>query len=71
MNFTYNTIFINGEAFNCLYSMSLQDLILYLDFDINTVIVEHNQQIISKELFNEIFFKHQDKLEVITIVGGG
>nr|QVY58242.1 thiamine biosynthesis protein S [Eucheuma denticulatum] len=71
MNFTYNTIFINGQAFNCIYSMSLQDLVLYLDFDINTIIVEYNQQIVSKELFDKIFFKHQDRLEVVTIVGGG
>nr|WCH58059.1 Thiamine biosynthesis protein [Cystoclonium purpureum f. stellatum] len=71
MNVLYNIVFINGEAFNCLHSMSLYDLIIYLDFDLNTILVEYNNEIISHCDFNHIFFKNKDKLEIITIVGGG
>nr|YP_010904160.1 Thiamine biosynthesis protein [Caulacanthus ustulatus]WCH57411.1 Thiamine biosynthesis protein [Caulacanthus ustulatus] len=71
MNLSYNTIFINGKAFNCLYAMSLKDLILYFDFDISTVIIEHNSNIISHCSFEKTFFKDQDNIEIITIVGGG
>nr|WCH56212.1 Thiamine biosynthesis protein [Calliblepharis sp.] len=71
MNAIYNTIFVNGEAFNCFSKMSLYDLLIYLDFDIHGVIVEYNQKIVFFDNFHDIFFKNQDRLEIITIVGGG
>lgn len=71
MNNKYNTILINGEPFNCLQSMSLYDLLIYLDFDIDRVIVEYNSKVISNYQFNDISIHNHDKLEVITIVGGG
>lgn len=67
----YNTVFVNGEPFNCSYSMSLQDLLLYLDFDITRIVVEYNQQIVTNYDFENITVLDQDKLEVITVVGGG
>nr|YP_010904361.1 Thiamine biosynthesis protein [Catenella fusiformis]WCH57612.1 Thiamine biosynthesis protein [Catenella fusiformis] len=71
MSVLYNTVTVNGEAFNCFNSMSLYDLILYLNFDLNTIIVEYNQEIIPNHKFDNLILKHQDKLEIITIVGGG
>nr|QCI09143.1 Thiamin biosynthesis protein S [Inkyuleea mariana] len=67
----YYTIFVNGQAFNCCESMSLKDILLYLDFDISIVVVEYNKEIIIKANFDHIFVQSQDSLEVITIVGGG
>ena len=64
-------MFVNGEAFNCDYSMSLYDLLTYLDFDVNRVVVEYNQKIISSYDLSEIVLTNHDKLEIITIVGGG
>nr|UAD87285.1 Thiamine biosynthesis protein [Gracilaria pacifica] len=71
MNKIYNTIFINGQAFNCYIDMSLKDLIFYLEFELNTIVVEHNNCIIHFTEFERTFFKSQDKIEIITIVGGG
>lgn len=71
MNIVYNTIFVNGETFNCLYSMSLYDLLVYLDFDVSRVVVEYNCQVIPNYHFPNIMMNNNDKLEVITIVGGG
>ena len=67
----YNTIFINGDAFNCQKSMSLQDLLIYLNFDINSIAIEYNRELLVSRDFDKIFFNSQDHLEVITIVGGG
>nr|YP_009295895.1 thiamine biosynthesis protein S [Schimmelmannia schousboei]AOM64830.1 thiamine biosynthesis protein S [Schimmelmannia schousboei] len=67
----YNTIFVNGQAFNCCQSMSLKSILLYLEFDLNMVAVEYNQEIITNNHFDNIFLKSNDCLEVITIVGGG
>lgn len=67
----YLTVFINGDPFNCDSSMSLKDILLYLNFNINSIVVEYNEEIINYSRFDSIFFKTNDHLEVITIVGGG
>nr|YP_009393197.1 thiamin biosynthesis protein S [Bostrychia moritziana]ARW61759.1 thiamin biosynthesis protein S [Bostrychia moritziana] len=67
----YITVFVNGEPFNCQYSMSLEKLLLYLNFNINTILVEHNQEIINQNLFSSLSLKNYDNIEIITIVGGG
>nr|YP_009732047.1 hypothetical protein [Gracilaria edulis]QHS70608.1 hypothetical protein [Gracilaria edulis] len=71
MNKKYNRIFINGEAFNCSISMSLKDLLIYLEFELNSIIVEHNYLIVNYDELDKTFFKSGDKIEIITIVGGG
>nr|YP_009654459.1 Thiamin biosynthesis protein S [Pleurostichidium falkenbergii]QCH39746.1 Thiamin biosynthesis protein S [Pleurostichidium falkenbergii] len=67
----YFTLFINGDAFNCDPSMSLSDIVKYLDIDMNNIIVEYNNQIINRVQFNSIYFKNHDSIEIISIVGGG
>nr|YP_009510522.1 Thiamine biosynthesis protein [Gracilaria caudata]AXI96195.1 Thiamine biosynthesis protein [Gracilaria caudata] len=71
MNKIYNTIFINGQAFNCYIHMSLKELLIYLEFELSSIIVEYNNRIIHCTEFDQTFFKSQDKIEIITIVGGG
>nr|CRF40208.1 Thiamin biosynthesis protein S [Laurencia snackeyi] len=67
----YLTIFINGDPFNCDSSMSLTDILLYLNIDLDNVVVEYKDQIIDKKRFNTLFLKSNDSIELITIVGGG
>nr|YP_009399599.1 thiamin biosynthesis protein S [Dictyomenia sonderi]ARW69205.1 thiamin biosynthesis protein S [Dictyomenia sonderi] len=67
----YFTIFINGDPFNCDSSMSLLDILRYLDIDVNNVIIEYNNDIIHRIQFNSLLFKPKDAIEIITIVGGG
>nr|YP_010619168.1 thiamin biosynthesis protein S [Pterosiphonia complanata]WAX03181.1 thiamin biosynthesis protein S [Pterosiphonia complanata] len=68
---SYFTIFINGEPFNCDSYMSLFDILLYLDVDVNNVIIEYNNDIVNKIQFHSLLFKPNDSIEIITIVGGG
>lgn len=67
----YYTVFVNGQAFNCLATMCLKDLLIYLDFNINLIAVEYNQEILINSHFDSTFLQAQDRIEVITIVGGG
>lgn len=67
----YNTVFVNGKALNCNHLMSLEDLLVYLDFNINLVAVEYNKKVLTSDTFNQIVLNHEDNIEVITIVGGG
>nr|QUE29004.1 ThiS [Madagascaria erythrocladioides] len=65
------TIQVNGESFNCISPISISNLIEYLDFNSNTVIVEHNLKVVSKDKLPYIELNDKDKLEIVTIVGGG
>jgi len=67
----YHTVFINGEPFNCNISMSLQDLLIYLDYRIENILIEYNKQVITSTSFNKLYLNHKDQIEIITIVGGG
>ena len=67
----YLTIFINGDPFNCESSMSLSDILEYLNVDINSVVIQYNNEIIDKSRFDSLNFNNNDCIEVITIVGGG
>lgn len=67
----YVTIRLNGEPFNCLSTMSLEDILIYLDFELNSSIVEYNSQIVRQNDISRILLSSGDKVEVLTIVGGG
>nr|AOM64629.1 thiamine biosynthesis protein S [Riquetophycus sp.] len=71
MNLAYNTIILNGETLNCISLMSIYDLLVYLEFDVSRVVVEYNSKIIPNNDFDNILINNNDRLEVITIVGGG
>jgi len=71
MSKEYYKIIVNGEPFNCYKSMSLQDILIYLDINIQSVIIEYNQVIVNFSQFQYIFVRPNDCLEIITIVGGG
>nr|AKE98944.1 hypothetical protein 71 [Bangia fuscopurpurea] len=62
---------INGEPFNCPEPISLQFLLNYLDFNSERVAVELNNALLPETLFKSTYLSDQDKLEIITIVGGG
>nr|ARO90952.1 thiamine biosynthesis protein [Corynoplastis japonica] len=65
------TLLINGEPFICDTKFSLSELVNYLDFDINNIVIELNSDIISSEHFMTTFIQSGDIIEIITIVGGG
>nr|QUE28667.1 ThiS [Porphyrostromium japonicum] len=62
---------VNGEAFNCTSPIFLGQLLEYLDFNMQTIIVEHNSKIIDRHKLNSVQLQCEDKIEVVTIVGGG
>lgn len=71
MFMNYILIQLNGKPFNCLPSCSLKDILLYLDFDLDTIVVEYNSEVIHDSVLDTIVLVAGDKVEVLTIVGGG
>nr|YP_009370351.1 thiamine biosynthesis protein [Bulboplastis apyrenoidosa]ARO90840.1 thiamine biosynthesis protein [Bulboplastis apyrenoidosa] len=68
------TIEVNGEPFLCtirFYKWALNDLIEYLNFDKNLILIEYNNKVIDTLSLKNILLQDQDKIEIITLVGGG
>nr|YP_009541776.1 thiamine biosynthesis protein S [Neogoniolithon spectabile]AYR05985.1 thiamine biosynthesis protein S [Neogoniolithon spectabile] len=67
----YVLIQLNGKPFNCLRGISLEDLLRYLNFEIGFVVIEYNHMIIRDGDWKSIYINSGDKIEVVTVVGGG
>ncbi|MGN8914398.1 sulfur carrier protein ThiS [Anaerofustis butyriciformans] len=61
---------INGQDTK-FSDISLKELLEKCNFDSEKVAVELNEEIISKKDFDKIKIKDNDKIEVVSFVGGG
>jgi sulfur carrier protein len=62
---------VNGETHNCLSPTALPELLQQLGFNLRLVAVEYNGEILHRQFWLETQIKNGDRLEVVTIVGGG
>ena len=64
---------VNGEEkiIHCNRSISLNEAMKLLGYCSNTVIVELNKLIINSDEWKNKFINEGDKLEIVSIVGGG
>jgi len=67
----YILIQLNGKPFNCSKDLQLSDLLLYLNINIDSTIVEYNGEILKESLCKKIILKDGDNIELLTVVGGG
>ena len=63
--------FLNGEEFFSDKSLKLVDIIDYFNYNSSLLVLEYNNFICPKEKWNKIFINDNDKIEIVTIVGGG
>ena len=62
---------VNGEACSCPVGLSLQQLLEHLGWRPQLVVVEFNGAILSRGTWPQQPVVEGDRLEVVTIVGGG
>ena len=64
---------VNGEVrlIQSNKSITLNETIQQLGYSPNTVIVELNELIINSAEWKDKYIKNGDKLEIVSIVGGG
>ena len=64
---------VNGEErlIQSNESISLNETIQLLGYSSNTVVVELNKLIINSTEWEDKYIKNGDKLEIVSIVGGG
>jgi sulfur carrier protein len=51
--------------------LTLLELIEYFNYNTSLLVLEYNNLICNKKNWNKIFIKNNDKIEIVTIVGGG
>lgn len=68
---TKKKFFINGHEFYTNVNITLSDLIYYCNYTKSLFVLEYNNSICDKTQWNKIFIANNDKIEIVTIVGGG
>ncbi len=71
MTATQIQITVNGESHNCPPSISLPKLLQQLNFNPRLIALEYNGEILHRQYWQETIIENNDRLEVVTIVGGG
>ena len=66
-----NKFFLNGKKYLTSSSLTILDLIHYFGYNKSLLVVEYNQFVCSKMEWNKILIQDNDKIEIVTIVGGG
>lgn len=61
---------VNGKEMH-FENITIVRLLENLNLDMNKVVVEVNLDIISKENYSEYILNKEDKIEIISFVGGG
>jgi thiamine biosynthesis protein ThiS len=64
-------IMLNGEKVTCEEGVSLENLLLQMQYDKRQVAAEVNGDIIPKAEYGEHIVKPGDEIEVVTFMGGG
>jgi sulfur carrier protein len=62
---------INGKNITLNGEKTILDLLNSYGLSSDRVVVELNKEIISREAFNTTVLKEEDKVEIISFVGGG
>lgn len=64
-------IFINGKVSEVKKNINIQDILRMNNISDKNIVVEINRTIISKMYWDDTRIEENDKIEIITAVGGG
>ena len=62
---------VNGYKYFTNYDLTLLELIKYFNYNTSLFVLEYNNVIYNKTKWGTIIIKNNDKIEIVTIVGGG
>ena len=63
--------FVNGQRYYTKDKVTICDLLYYFDYNFSLLVVEYNDLISGKNDWDKIIISNNDKIEIVTIVGGG
>ncbi|MBE9042825.1 thiamine biosynthesis protein ThiS [Pleurocapsales cyanobacterium LEGE 10410] len=62
---------VNGEPHTCVAQTSLPKLLNQLELNPRLIAVEYNGEILHRQYWSDTQMQAGDRLEIVTIVGGG
>lgn len=62
---------LNDQFYYIDQTITLLDLIRYFNYNRSVLVLELNKLICNKDKWSNIVISDQDKIEIVTIVGGG
>ena len=62
---------LNGQTYITDSKFTLLELIEYFNYNSSLLVLEYNSLICKKKNWNKITIQNNDKIEIVTIVGGG
>ena len=62
---------LNGQKYSTNQLINLFDLVNYFNYNDSLLVLEYNNSICNKKNWKETFIQNNDKIEIVTIVGGG
>jgi thiamine biosynthesis protein ThiS len=65
------TFFLNGQKYYVTKSINLLDLLNYFNYNSSLLVLEYNNFVCNKKNWDKILINENDKIEIVTIVGGG
>ncbi|MDJ0531612.1 MAG: sulfur carrier protein ThiS [Xenococcaceae cyanobacterium MO_207.B15] len=65
------TIQVNGETHSLTTPITLPELLMRINFNPRLIAVEYNGEILHRQYWADTQLQEGDRLEIVTIVGGG
>lgn len=62
---------LNGDLYSVNAKVSLFQLLTYFNYNTSLLVLEYNNSICNKKNWDKIYIGENDKIEIVTIVGGG
>jgi sulfur carrier protein len=62
---------LNGQEYSTASDLTILELIQYFNYNTSLLVLEYNNLICNKTNWSNTFLKNDDKIEIVTIVGGG
>ena len=66
-----NSFFLNGQKYVANSKLTLLEMVNYFNYNTSLLVLEYNSLICNKKDWDKIYIKNNDKIEIVTIVGGG
>lgn len=63
--------FLNGQKFYIKNNLTILDIIKYFNYNTSLFVLEYNSSICNKKHWDQTVIQDNDKIEIVTIVGGG
>lgn len=67
----FKHFFLNGQKYYTEHEFTIFELIDYFNYNTSLLVLEYNNLICDKKNWDKIVLKNNDRIELVTIVGGG